>query len=89
MKSGRRSFLKIAGATALGLGIKPVFDVFAVSEEKASPQILNDEKSLAAKQWAMVVDTRKIHSIEDIQRMASACHHIHNVPDLKNKNMQR
>lgn len=85
MKSGRRSFLKIAGVSALGLGIKPVFDAFAVSEEQASPQILKDKRSLTAQQWAMVVDTRKIHSIDDIERMATACHHIHNVPYFKDK----
>jgi len=86
MKSGRRSFLKIAGVSALGIGIKPVFNVLATSGEQEASQMLTDEKALTAKRWAMVVDVRKINSIEDIQPMISACHRIHNVPDLKNKN---
>jgi len=34
MEKGRRSFLKIAGLSALGFGAKPVLDVFASSEEE-------------------------------------------------------
>jgi len=86
MKSSRRSFLKIAGISALGIGIRPVFDAFAVSGEQDSTQVLKDEKALTAKQWAMVVDMRKLTSVEDIQPMISVCHRIHNVPNLKNKN---
>ncbi|MDL1967431.1 MAG: twin-arginine translocation signal domain-containing protein, partial [Deltaproteobacteria bacterium] len=31
MGNSRRSFLKVAGITALGIGTKPVLDVFASS----------------------------------------------------------
>jgi len=34
----------------------------------------------------MVIDTRKIESEEDLKPMIEACHKIHNVPDLENKN---
>ncbi len=33
MENSRRTFLKIAGISALGLSAKPVFNAFAVSEE--------------------------------------------------------
>ncbi|MEE8398340.1 MAG: 4Fe-4S dicluster domain-containing protein [Desulfobacterales bacterium] len=87
MESRRRSFLKIAGVSALGLGLRPVLDVFASSGAQGdAPQVLENEKALSAKQWAMVIDTRHIRSIGDIEVMMAACHRIHNVPLLANKN---
>ena len=86
MKSSRRSFLRIAGVSALGAGIRPVYDVFAVSgEQKETFQFLDNEEALSAKQWAMVIDTRKIQTVEDIETIVSACHSIHNVPKLGDK----
>jgi Fe-S-cluster-containing dehydrogenase component len=86
MKSSRRSFLKIAGVSALGAGIRPAFDVFAASgEEKETFQHLDNEQALTAKQWAMVIDTRKIETFEDIEKIMSVCHSIHNVPKLADK----
>jgi molybdopterin-containing oxidoreductase family iron-sulfur binding subunit len=87
MEKSRRSFLKIAGVTALGVGAKPVFDVFAASEEQgksAEPKTSKGKNSLDATQWGMVIDTRKINSEEDIYPIVSVCHKIHNVPNLEN-----
>jgi Fe-S-cluster-containing dehydrogenase component len=88
MKSSRRRFLQIAGISALGLGAKPVLDAFAKEEHSDKPevQILKGEKALKAKQWAMVIDTRKLESPETLEPIIDACHKIHNVPTkLKDK----
>ncbi len=84
----RRSFLKIAGISALGLGVKPLFDVFASSGEQSAalqPQTMKGEHALTAKRWALVVDTRKFESEEDLEPMIEVCHKIHNVPKFENK----
>ena len=89
MKSSRRKFLKIAGVSALGLGARPVLDVLASSgehEATSTPEIKKGKDALTAKRWAMVVDTRKIESEEDLKPMIEACHKIHNVPEFENKN---
>jgi len=81
MKSSRRSFLKIAGVSALGVGVRPVLDAIAASGgPKETTRVLEDRRALSAKQWAMVIDTRKIRTPEDIEPIASACHRTHNVP---------
>ncbi len=88
MGSSRRSFLKIAGISALGLGARPVLDVLASTEEHAAaskPETRKGEDVLKAKRWALVIDTRKFESEEDLEPMIEACHKIHNVPKLENK----
>jgi molybdopterin-containing oxidoreductase family iron-sulfur binding subunit len=86
MESSRRSFLKIAGIAALGIGAKPALDVLASSgKATGKPELLPNKNALEAKQWAMVVDTRKIKSDRDIELMISACNKIHNIPELANK----
>jgi len=87
MKKSRRSFLKIAGVSALGIGAKPVFNVFASSEEhvkKTEPETSQGKNSRTAEHWGMVIDTRKINSEDDLYPIISACHKIHNVPELEN-----
>ena len=87
MKSSRRHFVKIAGLSVLGLGVKPVLDGF--SEEQAhsilpEPQIKKGEKALTAQQWAMVIDTHKFKSPQNLEPIIEACHKIHNVPKFEN-----
>ncbi|MBW2370259.1 MAG: 4Fe-4S dicluster domain-containing protein [Deltaproteobacteria bacterium] len=88
MDSSRRSFLKIAGVSAIGLSTAPVSSVLAAGGggEANQPRMLANSESLTARRWAMVVDTRKIHSNHDIEPIIEACHRIHNVPKLENKN---
>ena len=89
MESSRRRFLKLAGVSALGIaGGKPVLDAFAKESGHAAPQpeVRKGDKALAAKQWAMVIDIRKLDSRELVEKITEACHHTHNVPTLKNKN---
>ncbi|MFC1816227.1 sulfate reduction electron transfer complex DsrMKJOP subunit DsrO [Thermodesulfobacteriota bacterium] len=88
MKRSRRSFLKIAGISALGIGTNSVLTGLASSAEQgniAEPEVLHNKEALAAKQWAMVIDTRKFKSKEDLEPIIEACHTIHNVPELHNK----
>ena len=80
MDKKRRNFLKIAGiTTALGLGggipLKLAAYKPEVPEYKASPQALQGQR------WGLVIDTRKIHSEHDLERMIQACHFTHNVPE--------
>jgi Fe-S-cluster-containing dehydrogenase component len=84
MKSSRRRFLKIAGISALGLGVKPVLDVMASSGETAKPETIKGENALSARRWGMVIDTRKLKSEEDLRPMIEVCNKIHNVPKFDN-----
>jgi molybdopterin-containing oxidoreductase family iron-sulfur binding subunit len=88
MKSSRRRFIKIAGISALGIGAKPVVDLFAASGghgEAPAAKAYKNEKALKARQWAMVIDTRKFKSSKDLEPIIEACHKIHNVPKIENK----
>lgn len=89
MESSRRNFLKIAGISALGLGARPVIEVLASSEgehgKAAKPSVMKGETALTAKRWAMVIDTRKLKTEEDLEPMIAACNKIHNIPKLENK----
>jgi [DsrC]-trisulfide reductase subunit O len=86
MESSRRSFLKIAGISALGIGAKPVFNVLAAEHgETFDPMVKKRDNALTAKRWAMVIDTRKLESEEIFEKIIHACHDIHNVPQLENK----
>jgi len=88
MESSRRRFLTMAGVAVLGIGAKPVLDVLASGQGEAAGQveIKIGDGALKAKQWAMVVDTRKVKKASDLEPMISACHKIHNVPKLENRN---
>ncbi|MFZ5570874.1 MAG: sulfate reduction electron transfer complex DsrMKJOP subunit DsrO [Thermodesulfobacteriota bacterium] len=86
MENSRRSFLKIAGLTALGIGSKPVLDVFASSNEHGAEtqvQTHRGEKALTATQWGMVIDTRKLDKAEAMEPIIKACHSRHNVPEME------
>ena len=88
MKNSRRRFLQVAGVSALGLGAKPVLDAFA-SEGGKGPgyHIAKGEDALTAKQWAMVIDTRKLKTAADLEPIIEACNKIHNIPTaIENKN---
>ena len=86
MDSSRRRILQLLGVSALALTTKPVFNAFAEEEAaEAEAVIKTGPKALKAKQWAMVIDTRKFESETDIEPLAEACHKIHNVPHMQNK----
>ena len=88
MKNSRRRFLQIAGVSALGLGTKPVLNAFATEAAQGDRyHVAKGEDALSAKQWAMVIDTRKLETAADLQPMIDACNKIHNIPTaIENKN---
>ena len=89
MENSRRSFLKIAGVSVAGLGLKPVSDVLAGGGVQKKPSPIGDmgagKNALTAKRWAMVIDVKKMAHGDTAHKCINACHHIHNVPKLKNK----
>jgi Fe-S-cluster-containing dehydrogenase component len=86
MQSSRRRFLKMAGIAAVGLSTPPVIQTVAASSGHGTQmEIRKGPQALAAKQWAMVIDTRKLQHAEDIEPLIEACHKIHNVPHFQNK----
>lgn len=85
MERSRREFLKIAGISAAALGATPAVNVFA-EEAGGQPEIRRGKDALTAKQWGLVIDTRKLKSSEDIKPLIEACHKIHNVPELEYHN---
>ncbi len=76
----RRKFIKIAGCSILGLGSKPVSDLFAAGDKL---RFSSNSEALTGKRWAMVVDTRKC-SKKECTDCIIACHKAHNVPDIGN-----
>jgi molybdopterin-containing oxidoreductase family iron-sulfur binding subunit len=87
MKSNRRSFLKIAGVSTLGIGAKPLLDAIASAPQGAEdqPKHIKGKDALTAKRWGMVIDTRKFKSEADFEPIIEACHSIHNVPRFESK----
>ena len=89
MENSRRNFLKIAGISALGIGFtQPVLNAYGASEEQgkaAKPQTMRGQNVKTAKQWGMVIDTRRFTSKADVEPIIEACHKFHNVPDFKNR----
>jgi Fe-S-cluster-containing dehydrogenase component len=83
MDERRRSFLKIAGVSALGIGwAVPV--VSAIGKAFQSETFEPDARALRAKRWAMVVDTQKCLRKDGCTACIDACHLVHNVPALDN-----
>jgi molybdopterin-containing oxidoreductase family iron-sulfur binding subunit len=68
------------------LTTKPVLNAFAVDHGEAPEiEVKKGDNALKAKQWAMVIDTHKLESAEDLEPIIEACHRAHNVPELNNK----
>ncbi len=87
MNNSRRKFLRLAGFATLGLGVKPALDLVghAVPDALATseqPQYAPNPKALKAKQWGMVIDTKKLTTPEQFDKIINACHSIHNVPSI-------
>jgi len=82
MKKSRRSFLKVAGIAAVGLGAAPAMN-FAASDSHGTAHAVKEknEGALTAHRWGMVIDTNKITD-ELVEKIVAACHKAHNVPDF-------
>ena len=81
METNRRSFLKLGGLCALGLGALPVVDALGKSD---LPKVMNNPQALVGKRWAMVVDMKKCweKGKPGCKDCILACHVTHNVPDI-------
>ncbi len=79
MNNSRRKFLKIAGLSAFAFSTGAA----TLSANEAAAGIGSYEPNstaLKAKRWAMVIDTRKLNDVADMEKLAKACHDVHNVP---------
>ena len=87
MAVSRRTLLKLAGISVLGL---PFFRKALAMENGVRkvllPQRLPDPEALTAKRWGVVVDTRRIKTADDLSPILEACRKAHNIPTFENKN---
>ncbi|NOX34319.1 MAG: 4Fe-4S dicluster domain-containing protein [Deltaproteobacteria bacterium] len=85
MEKSRRSFLKVAGIAAIGLGASPAIN-FASSDSRGTAHAVKskNKEALHARRWGMVIDTGKITD-EIAKSVSKACHKAHNVPDFNIK----
>ena len=62
MKKSRRSFLKVAGIAAIGLGAAPAMN-FAASDSHGTATAVKgkNHEALSAHRWGMVIDTNKLN----------------------------
>jgi len=81
MKNNRRAFIKLAAVAAAGLAVAPK----AMASGGGHSPVKPHSNGLHAKQWAMVIDTTKLHTKEEIGKLADVCHSIHNVPEIEGK----
>jgi Fe-S-cluster-containing dehydrogenase component len=86
MSMDRRKFLKVAGISSiLGFGASVASARnYAGQKGLVPPQVDANKEALTAKRWAMVVDMSKFKTDEDYNKVISACHTTHNVPDFRN-----
>jgi molybdopterin-containing oxidoreductase family iron-sulfur binding subunit len=86
MSMDRRQFLKIAGISSLlGLGATAASATHNIWVKGINPpEVEPNPVALKAEHWAMVVDMSKFKTEADFQKTFSACHTIHNVPDVGN-----
>lgn len=91
MEGSRRSFLKLAGICALGLGVRPAVNAFSATPVAAPPAPAAGPYTLTASalqgtQWGMVVDMKKCweKGKEGCKDCTLECHKVHNVPEIGN-----
>jgi molybdopterin-containing oxidoreductase family iron-sulfur binding subunit len=84
METSRRTFLKLGGMCALGLGSLPILKAMAKTE--AGPEFMVNPQALTAKRWAMAIDLKACWEKEKqgCKDCSAVCHAIHNVPDIGN-----
>lgn len=86
MESSRRRFMKLAGIAALGLSARPVIKAVAAAPDHGPRyELRTRSQALSAEQWAMVIDTRRFNTPEDVAPLTEACHRVHNVPHFTDR----
>jgi len=87
MKKSRRSFLKVAAVSAIGIGAAPAISLSSSSTNShgSSHAAKSPNKGAkTAKRWGMVIDTSKLTE-EVVEHIVEACHKAHNVPDFNHE----
>jgi [DsrC]-trisulfide reductase subunit O len=82
MKKSRRSFLKVAAISAIGIGAAPAISIS--SSSNSYPAKSKAPQAKEAKRWGMVIDCKKITD-EVVEHIVEACHTQHNVPDFNHE----
>lgn len=77
MKNNRRNFIKLAAVAAAGVAVAPK----AIAATGGHSPVKVNSNAIHAKHWAMVIDTTKLNSEAAINKLATACHTFHNVPE--------
>ncbi|MBI3015262.1 MAG: 4Fe-4S dicluster domain-containing protein [Candidatus Tectomicrobia bacterium] len=81
MKIRRRTFLGIAGLSALAVAEQKILGrVAGQGRNEASPRATGSQTA----RWAMVIDLRACLEKEGCTDCIAACHKVHNVPDFRN-----
>ena len=80
MDESRRSFLKESGWAALGLGWG--LPLLSSACKEGSAQVEAHGGAVTGRQWAMVIDIEKCLNEEVRNASVTACHRVHNVPDI-------
>ena len=85
METARRTFLKLGGVCALGLGTLPI--VNALGKTDPEPKFVANARELTARRWAMAIDLKACWERGDpkCRECTDACHTTHNVPDIGNR----
>ena len=78
MDENRRSFLKMAGCAAMGLGCG--FPLLTAGCSSSKGGDAHGDASLS--QWGMIIDIKKCLRDEVRRACSDACHREHNVPDI-------
>ncbi len=81
MKNNRRHFIKLAAVAAAGIAVAPK----AMASSGGAAPVKMNSNAIHAKHWAMVIDTTKLNSEEEIAKLGEICHSIHNVPNIEGK----
>jgi Fe-S-cluster-containing dehydrogenase component len=78
MKEGRRTFLKVAGLTALGAAGGSLFG------QHAKGAVEEGARSGGGRRWAMVIDPRRCLRKDGCTACMDVCDKVHNVPHIPN-----
>ncbi|MCP3944826.1 MAG: 4Fe-4S dicluster domain-containing protein [Desulfobacteraceae bacterium] len=85
MIKSRRSFLKVAGIAAIGLGAAPAINFAASNSHGTGEAVMTkDPEALLARRWGMVIDTNKLDE-QIAQDIVKACNNAHNIPDFNHE----
>jgi len=84
MEKSRRSFLKVAGIAAIGLGASPALNFAASDSHGLAALKEKKEEALKAHRWGMAINTGEI-SPEINTQIIEACHSAHNIPDFNHE----